>query len=84
MPEAKVEKYKLTPETMAFVKNYKKVKKVGEMLQNVMEVKLMEADQIRQMLQEAEGMTQQMLDNAPQNPTFELSEQDVDKFQINY
>jgi len=84
MPEAKVEKYKLTPETIAFVKNYKKVRKVGEMLKNVMEVKLMEADQVRQMLQEAEGMTQQMMENAPESPTFELSEQDLEKFQINY
>ena len=84
MPEAKVEKYKLTPETVAFVKGFKKIKRIGDMLQNAMEVKLTEAAQVRQMLMQVEGTTQELLQNAPENPTYELSEQDLENFRVTY
>lgn len=84
MPEAKVEKYKLTPETMAFIKGFKKVRKLGQMLQSVMEVKLAETDQVRQMLHQTEGLTNELLNNTPKYPTFELSEQDLENFKVTY
>jgi len=84
MADNKVEKYKLTPDTVAFVKGFKKIKRVGDMLQNAMEVKLTEAQQIRQMLMQTEETRKELLQNAPQNPTYELSEQDLEQFKVTY
>ena len=84
MPKAKVEKWKMTPQTIAFIKQYKQVKKVGDFLQKNLEVQLIEADVVRSMLMETEGAKEKLLSNPPQHPVFSVSDQDIDQFKIQY
>ena len=84
MDEEKVPKYKLTKDTVAFIRRYKKINSVSKVLTNKLEVQLMEADQVRQMLQQVEGLKGQLLQAAPENPIYELDGQDPTKYQLNF
>jgi hypothetical protein len=82
--EAKVEKWKLTPEMKEFIKAYKKYYKIGDQLSTAYQQQLDEADVTRQMIEEVEGMKQLMLQSTPEEPTRELEGQDVKSMEINY
>ena len=87
MPEeAKVEKYKISKEMLEFSKNFKKVQQLSAILQQGLAIQLGEADRIRQMLHETNAVREQMLNQAPKNPTHEVEGQEIDvkNLYINY
>ena len=86
MPEAKVEKYKITKEMAEFSKQFKKVQKLSAMLQQGLEIQLGEANQTRQMLHETNAIREQMLQSTPENPVNEVEGQegDVKDLYMNY
>ena len=78
MPEQKVEKWKITPEMKGFLKEYKKLRTMGEVLGQAYEIQLGEAEQTRAMLKEVEGTKQLMLQSTPEHPAYELEGQDME------
>lgn len=82
----KVEKWKLTPEQIAWSKQYAQLLKVAQMVNQGMVSNMVKARGLSDMLKQIEGGMQEMINKAPANPTRELPEQAplADSFQINY
>lgn len=70
-----VEKFKLTKGQLAFQKEYGKLAKVGKMLSREAAKVAAKGRSLAEMLREVEGGMQQLLQNAPEDPTKELSGQ---------
>lgn len=64
MPEAKVEKFRLTPEQMKFSKDYKEATKLHKILSTEFKQRLTDADQLRQALTEVEVSMAALTDRA--------------------
>ena len=82
----KVEKWKLTPEQVAWSKQYAQLLKVAEMVNKGMLSSMVKARSLGELLKQVEGGMQQMVQQAPSRPTRELPEQPLagGSFQINY
>ena len=65
MPNEKVEGFKLSKEQISFTKNFKQMRKIQRVLMNDLQVRLSEADQVRNQLGEIEQVVGQMINQAP-------------------
>lgn len=74
MPAAKVEKYKLTPEQVAFSKKFKQVKNLSNVLRQGIMYKASEMQQLQQLSEGVDLRIQNLLQQAPTDFS-ELAEQ---------
>ena len=70
-----VEKFKLTKPQLSFQKQYGKLAKVGRLLQTKMARVASEGATLSQLMKQVEGQMGSLLEQAPAEPTRELSGQ---------
>lgn len=75
LPNEKVEGYKLTKEQLAFQKVFGRINAVSTMMQKGIAVKQSQLQQMMQAAQEIEGKKKELLLHAPDQPTFDASDE---------